>query len=161
MLITSSIISWKELVLRLPLAITLFWTNDFYSQYNPATSSWIRGHRFGTGTAPSSRVAPIAAPLLPLRFVFGGLTNRRRFASIRSGRHLRRSHPFLSSHWTVTLIVTRRYLKDKFTASFLDSCFDFPDSSFCLVLRRSLSSSSSQLNNTHFHCSAHTRTSWG
>ena len=31
MLITSSIISWKELVPRLPLAITLFWTNDFYT----------------------------------------------------------------------------------------------------------------------------------
>ena len=94
------------------------------------------------------------------RFVFGGLTNRRRFASIRSGRHLRRSHPFLSSHWTVTLIVTRRYLKDKFSSSPY-SCFVSRFLlRFCFVLRRSLSSSSSQLNNMHSDSSAHTRPSW-
>ena len=109
---------------------------------------------------PSHRHESLPPPphLLPLRFVSGGLTSRRRFASIRSGRHLRRSHPFLSSHWTVTLIVTRRYLKDKFSSSPY-SCFVSRFLlRFCLVLRRSLSSSSSQLNNTLSHSSAHSLT---
>ena len=114
-------------------------------------------HRFATGAISSNESLPAASPFLPLRFVSGGLTSRRRFASLRSGRHLRRSHPFLTSPFGRHPLRNPALLKDKFTASFLDSCFDFPDSSFCLVLRRSLSSSSSQLNNTHPHSSAHTR----
>ena len=75
--------------------------------------------------------------LLPLRSASAALqppllrVGRQRFGPGVS-RHW--SHPFGSSRRTVTRIVTRRYLKDKFTASFLDSCFDFPDSKFFLIL---------------------------
>ena len=103
------------------------------------------------------RVAPsrFSLPTTSRRWPF----SRRRFATLRSGRHLRRSHPFLSSHWTVTLIVTRRYLKDKFSSSPY-SCFVSRFLlRFCFVLRRSLSSSSSQLNNPSPHSSAQTRPS--
>ena len=40
---------------------------------------------------------PPPPPLLPPRFVPGGLTNRRLIAPLRSGRHWQRSHPFLTS----------------------------------------------------------------
>ena len=121
-------------------------------------------HRFATGAISSNESLPAASPFLPLRFASAALQPpplrvSRRFATLRSGRHLRRSHPFLSSHWTVTLIVTRRYLKDKFSSSPY-SCFVSRFLlRFCFVLRRSLSSSSSQLNNPSPHSSAQTRPS--
>ena len=86
----------------------------------------------------SSRAASAALPpFCPLRFVDGTpavIPSRRpspilHIASVRALPVIW-SHPYGSSRWTVTLIVTRRYFKDKFPASFLDSCFVFPDSKF-------------------------------
>ena len=71
----------------------------------------------------SSRAAPAApSPFCPLRFVDGTSAvipsrHRHRIASVRAFP-VNWSHPFGSSRWAVTRIVTRRYLKDKFTASF-------------------------------------------
>ena len=78
-------------------------------------------HRFATGAISSNESLPAASPFLPLRFVSGGLTSRRRFASLRSGRRPLNGGILtgvITLRTVVTLFVTRRYLKDKFTASF-------------------------------------------
>ena len=111
-----------------------------------------------TGAISSSRAAPTAASLLPPPFVSGGLTSRRRFASLRSGRF-----PSLESSVRVIALDRHPHCNPALLKKISCSSSSFPCFvsrfllRFCLGLRRSLSSSSSQLNNTRPHSSVHPR----
>ena len=98
-------------------------------------------HRFATGAISSNESLPAASPFLPLRV--GGpsaAASSRRPPSLRSG-HFPSIGVILSGHrvgrhppCNPALLQKISLPSSSFPASFLDSCFDFPDSLFLLFL---------------------------